>query len=570
MRFCFRALFVTGILAACATFARADSFDDLARDFWQWRVLNQPISSDDIPRIGRPAGWTPSWSKASVEKQREDLAAFEERYKKISPANWRIPRQVDYRLIGSALARVHWELDITRNWQRNPTFYVDQTLGAVLLRLLQPPPFDAARSRDIVARMDAVPRLIEEAQSNLTEARRPFAQLAIGQLKDIRERLTTAMRALEPKLDGSSAKALRGSTEKAIVALETYRGWLTERVDSLPADTAIGREAYEYFLKSIALMPYTPEQLLAMGKMEWDRSVAFEAYEKQRNAGRPELPLPKDQAAWVAREKQLENSTRKYLDDHGFMTFPPWLQHYYNLPEPAYIEPFGELTVHDDLTSPTRLKENATSYIGVPGPNLGFFGAATARDPRVIIMHEGVHYYQAALSFANEDPIRQHYYDSGANEGIGFYTEEMSLQAGLFDDSPRSRELIYSFMRLRALRVEADVKLALGTFTIDQAAEYLHNTVPMDTATARWEAAFFATTPCQAIDYQIGKIQIMDFLAEARRVQGDKFSLRDFHDFLLKNGNVPIALQKWEYLGVSPDRGREVDPTHLTPRSRTP
>ena len=36
-------------------------------------------------------------------------------------------------------------------------------------------------------------------------------------------------------------------------------------------------------------------------------------------------------------------------------------------------------------------------------------------------MHEGVHYYQAALSFANEDPIRQHYYDSGANEGLGFY-----------------------------------------------------------------------------------------------------------------------------------------------------
>jgi uncharacterized protein (DUF885 family) len=125
-------------------------------------------------------------------------------------------------------------------------------------------------------------------------------------------------------------------------------------------------------------------------------------------------------------------------------------------------------------------------------------------------------------------------------------------------------------MRLRALRVEADVKLALGTFTIDQAAEYLHNTVPMDPATARWEAAFFGTSPCQAIDYQIGKIQIMDFLAEARRIQGDKFSLRAFHDFLLKNGNVPIVLQKWEYLGVNPDREREGGPSQLTPRNRTP
>jgi hypothetical protein len=31
--------------------------------------------------------------------------------------------------------------------------------------------------------------------------------------------------------------------------------------------------------------------------------------------------------------------------------------------------------------------------------------------------------------------------------------------------------------------------------------------------------------------------------------QGDKFNLREFHDFLWKNGNVPIALQEWEYLG---------------------
>ena len=71
------------------------------------------------------------------------------------------------------------------------------------------------------------------------------------------------------------------------------------------------------------------------------------------------------------------------------------------------------------------------------------------------------------------------------------YAEEMMLEAGLFDNSPRSREIIYNFMRLRALRVEVDVKLALGLFTIDQAAEYLQRTVPMDRQTAGAEAAFF-------------------------------------------------------------------------------
>jgi uncharacterized protein (DUF885 family) len=211
------------------------------------------------------------------------------------------------------------------------------------------------------------------------------------------------------------------------------------------------------------------------------------------------------------------------------------------------------LGVTDDLTGPARLKENATSYIPQPSPLLGYFALAAARDPRGLIVHEGVHYYQLALSWAQENPIRRHYYDSGANEGIGFYAEEMALQAGLFDDSPRSREIIYSFMRLRAARVVADVKLALGQFTIKQAAEYLQKTVPMDEGTARAEAAFFASTPGQAISYQVGKLQIMQMLSDARRDQGAKFNLKSFHDFVWKNGNVPIALQRWEYVGVKPE-----------------
>jgi uncharacterized protein (DUF885 family) len=157
------------------------------------------------------------------------------------------------------------------------------------------------------------------------------------------------------------------------------------------------------------------------------------------------------------------------------------------------------------------------------------------------------------LSWAHEDPIRRHFYDSGANEGIGFYAEEMMLQAGYFDDSPHTREIIYNFMRLRALRVEVDVKLALGMFTMEQGAAYLEKTVPMDHATALEEAADFASWPGQAISYQIGKIQILRMLAAARLKQGAKFDLRRFHDFVWKNGNVPIALQQWEMLGDASD-----------------
>ena len=72
----------------------------------------------------------------------------------------------------------------------------------------------------------------------------------------------------------------------------------------------------------------------------------------------------------------------------------------------------------------------------------------------------------------------------------------------------------------------------------------------MDAGTARAEAASFAATPGQAISYQIGKLQIMRFLTDARRAQGEAFQLRAFHDFVWKNGNVPLSLQRWEYLGL--------------------
>jgi uncharacterized protein (DUF885 family) len=220
---------------------------------------------------------------------------------------------------------------------------------------------------------------------------------------------------------------------------------------------------------------------------------------------------------------------------------------------PEYLRAMQGLGEVDDFTSPSRLKENCIRYVTEPSGNLGYFWRATAEDPRPITVHEGIpgHYFQLCLSWKHEDPIRRHYYDSGANEGIGFYAEEMMLQAGLFDDSPHTREIIYNFMRLRALRVEVDVKLALGKFTLEQAAKYLREKVPMDEETARQEAIAFATSPGGAMTYQIGKLQILKFLADARMEQGDKFNLRAFHDFVWKNGNVPIALQRWEYLGTN-------------------
>jgi uncharacterized protein (DUF885 family) len=540
--------FLLAVLLVNAS-AATESLDKLANDFWAWRAKYAPFTGDDVNRIERPGG-TRDWSRASIDKQQKDLAEFEARWKKLDPTQWAVPQQVDYRLTGSALARVRWELEINPRWKHDPNFYIAQTLTAIVEALTVPGPYDAARSREILTRIENIPSILQQGAENLDQPPAPFASVAIQALENIRPHLHQMAAALL-KSGTLKEEELKSATDRAADALERFREKLREMLPSLPNETAPGRDAYVFFLENVALMSYSPEDLLAMGRQEWNRAVAFEAFEKNRNKDVPPLKTADNIVSWIKEAAEKESQIRKFLEDRSILAVPDWVQHYTLRAMPEYLralQGFGEI---DDFTSPSRLNENCIRYVTEPSGKLGYFWEATAEDLRPITVHEGIpgHYFQLCLSWKHEDPIRRHYYDSGANEGIGFYAEEMMLQAGLFDDSPHTREIIYNFMRLRALRVEVDVKLALGKFTLDQAAKYLQEKVPMDSDTARQEAIAFSTGPGQAITYQIGKLQILKFLAEARMQQGVKFNLRTFHDFVWKNGNVPIALQQWEYLG---------------------
>jgi hypothetical protein len=551
-----RNLVVLFLLFVYGLSAHADDLGALNESFWQWRAQEQPFSNDDIPRIERPDSFVVDWSAETVSERLQQLNSFEGRWQRlVPPVGASLHDQVDHRLLGSAIARVRWELSIEQTWRRDPEFYVFQTLGSVFALLLQPPPFDPSRQQQIVDRMRQIPAIIWAAKENLTDLRQPFAELAIASLDQVGDRTRRMETALAPQLSAANNQALQAATPAAINALNDYRAWLQKILPNTRKDTAIGRENYLYFLRNVALLPYTPEQLLAMSRQEWSRSVAFETYQKERLAGVPPAPIFSSADAQIQAEKVDEGKIRAFLVDQKILTVPDWLHHYRNLLLPDYLDPYQDLGVTDDLTGPSRLDQDGTSYIRTPRPDLGFFNLSTARDPRPIIVHEGVpgHYFQLCLGWHNPDPIRRHYYDSGANEGIGFYAEEMMLQAGLFDDNAHTRETIYSFMRLRALRVEVDVKLALGEFTLQQAADYLERTVPLDKTTALEEAAMFASTPGQAISYQIGKLQITQLLSDARRAQGADFSMIRFNDFVWNNGNVPIALQRWELLHDATD-----------------
>ena len=128
------------------------------------------------------------WSAAVIAKQHADLAEFEGQWKAMRTDGWPVGRLVDYRLMGSAIARVRWELDVNSRWQRDPAFYVEQTVDALQEELMPPPPFSDARSHEILTRTENIPAILEQAKLNL-RAVAPFAQLTITMLSDIDARL---------------------------------------------------------------------------------------------------------------------------------------------------------------------------------------------------------------------------------------------------------------------------------------------------------------------------------------------------------------------------------------------
>jgi uncharacterized protein (DUF885 family) len=528
----------------------------LSAKFWAWRATEQPITNDDIPRIERPAGFVSHWSAKDVAGYQAKIAAFEKEWRALDVSSAPVPVQVDYRLIGSAIARVYWELQVIPDWKRNPFFYVDQGLTLVQLTMLVHEPFTPERQREVVLRMNSVPRLLEEGRANLTDMRQPYAVIAMGNLAGVERR----MQRFHDAVHGSANFApdqlaqLDTACDAALKALVAYREWLRPQVDGMKKETAVGREGYLYFLRNVALLPYTPEQILADGEIEFQRAVGFEALAQAANKGIPEIPAYPSQQAQIDDEIKQEDAMRKYLTAHGILNGDPeGVKHYIYVATPPFLALGG--AQGDDLTGPSRLDENGSSYVGRPSLNGGFWSNITSRDVRPLTNHEGMpgHYFQMAWSWHNPDPVRRWYYDSESQEGIGFYAEEMMMIAGQYDKTPKMKEAIYALNRLRTLRVTVDVKLALGEFSLEQAQAYLHTTVPMDEGTARSEAFMFASTPGQAITYQIGKMDILKGLTMAKLQQGDKFSLQKYQDYVWLNGSVPFSLQRWELLGDKTD-----------------
>jgi uncharacterized protein (DUF885 family) len=128
-------------------------------------------------------------------------------------------------------------------------------------------------------------------------------------------------------------------------------------------------------------------------------------------------------------------------------------------------------------------------------------------------------------------------------EGWGMYSEQMMREQG-FDDGPEFLLAMHTDAIWRACRIILDVRMHRGELTVDEATAFLIEHTGFEHANAQAEVFRYTYTPTYQLSYLLGKVLLLGLRADEQRRLGDRFSLKGFHDTLMRNGSLPISFQR--------------------------
>ena len=151
-------------------------------------------------------------------------------------------------------------------------------------------------------------------------------------------------------------------------------------------------------------------------------------------------------------------------------------------------------------------------------------------------------------------PLLYNIWDSRA-EGLATGWEEMMASAGLLDDSPRSRELVYIMVAQRAARAIAGLRVQSNEWSVDEAVVFAAEQTPRgwfkaDGNLVLFEQQLYLQQPGYGTSYLTGKALIEDLLAERALQLGDDFALKEVMEEFFATGVIPVSLIRWEMTGL--------------------
>jgi hypothetical protein len=472
------------------------------------------------------------FSTRLVTQRRERMQQFQNRLDDMNVVSWDRGQQVDYLAVRSRFNQYDFTLQRLRPWARDPGFYVDKMLWVTFTEF----PLEGKEREAFLEEIRAIPLLVSAAKRQLNDVAADFADLAIHNLGNADGvGHGHPYRAIPPAgvlgwyedlmARASQQPELMDDIRAAQKAVQEFDAWLKNQRPGWTASAGVGEAAFDWYLKHVKLMPWSSAELVVLGQRELDRLWAIYALEQHRNRDKAVLKPAVSARDYQQRIEETDRRVRRFLKEQNIITVP---------------DDIGEL----DTNVP---------WIERPGGR-NFWEEIQFRDPSPDHLHAVIpgHRFDAIMNSRVENPIRREINSGARAEGWATYLEEAMLQAGIFENLPRVRELIQIFGIFRAARVPADVWLQTRRMSVGQVVDYWLPRVPyLDRNVARVDAEIYLRRPPgYGIGYTVGMLQMQSLLADRKRQSGDAFDLKEFHDDLMAAGWLPLSLIRWEMTGL--------------------
>ena len=515
---------------AAGTTATSTSYDDLVALFEEWREFEKPEFVDGVP----------DYTAEAMATQHRELAGYQQRLVAIDPSGWPVSQQVDHHLVRAEMNGLDFDHRVRKPWVQNPAFYTQIFSAQSDVPAHEGPvihgwidlwtyeyPLSEADAAELAARIVTVAPLLEQARTNLVGNARDLWVMGIRSM----ERQSADLEDLASQVAGQSDELEEGIVA-AREATDQFREWLESEADSKTGSSGVGTDNYTWYLQNVHLVPYTWEQQETLMLRELARSHASLRLEEHRNRKLPEQIRIASAEEYDRRFNDAVTEYMKFLKEEEVITVRDY-------EEAALRARIGRFSSADGLR--------------------GFFSEVSYRDPLTMRTH-GHHWFDLARMDLepHPSPIRRvpslsNIYDA-RSEGIATAMEEMMMHAGLFDDRPRSRELIWILLVQRAARALGGLRMHSNEYTIDEAAQFAakwtpRGWMPEDSDTVYGEQHLYLQQPGYGTSYLIGKIQIDMLMAERALQLGDDFTLKRFMDEFHVAGVIPVSLVRWELAG---------------------
>jgi uncharacterized protein (DUF885 family) len=163
-----------------------------------------------------------------------------------------------------------------------------------------------------------------------------------------------------------------------------------------------------------------------------------------------------------------------------------------------------------------------------------------------LMLHELIpgHHFQINRQSENTSlpAFRRESFDTAFVEGWGEYSAWLGREMGIYDD-PYDRAGRLMMDSLLSVRLVVDTGMNALGWPRDKAMQYMReNTFQSETEIATESLRYSADIPAQALAYKIGSLKMIELRREAEKVLGEKFDIRQFHEWILGSGSMPLAI----------------------------